>query len=331
MSVLVAERMRASASRVLDAWLLRTAEQRVRGYEPAQAALVRRLWDAAATRRLAARELADPRLAPAAIALARDAAMLYGAARRAADDARSASAELRTESAWAWVDDALAHGRLSTPPAGFDQARALLAASDPLAADGASRETLDDAREALEATLAWLAGEVEPRGVDELRRARALRIALACVVVAVAAWGAATWALRAPNLALGKPATASSRYPGSGPPEGVTNGEVEPTYAASTVKEKDPWIAVDLLESVRVSRVVVHPRGDGFLEDVLPAVLEVSNDGTQWTEVARRAETFSQSSPWAVPLGGRRARWVRVRTGGFGQVTLTEIEVRGRR
>ena len=86
MSVLVAERMRASASRVLDAWLLRTAEQRVRGYEPAQAALVRRLWDAAATRRLAARELADPRLAPAAIALARDAAMLYVAARRAADD-----------------------------------------------------------------------------------------------------------------------------------------------------------------------------------------------------------------------------------------------------
>ena len=41
MSVLVAERMWASASRVLDAWLLRTAEQRVRGYEPAQAALVR--------------------------------------------------------------------------------------------------------------------------------------------------------------------------------------------------------------------------------------------------------------------------------------------------
>jgi hypothetical protein len=56
-------------------------------------------------------------------------------------------------------------------------------------------------------------------------------------------------------------------------------------------------------------------------------VLEVSEDGDVYTEVAVRKSRFTHSSPWVERLGGKPGRWVRVRGRSGSYVALSEIEV----
>jgi hypothetical protein len=87
---------------------------------------------------------------------------------------------------------------------------------------------------------------------------------------------------------------------------------------------------VDLQASRGIKDIVIYNRGDGWFDEGLPFVLELSENGKDFTEVARRSETFSQDHPWTYTAPtGLHARYVRVRAPHVGYVALSEIEVHG--
>ena len=74
----------------------------------------------------------------------------------------------------------------------------------------------------------------------------------------------------------------------------------------------------------------MHNRVDGWFDDCLPLVVEVSRDGNKWDEVARRDRHFDANPPWVVEAGGRGARFVRLRVAHHGSLALSEVEVYGK-
>src|SRR5260370_26476660 len=87
---------------------------------------------------------------------------------------------------------------------------------------------------------------------------------------------------RDPLAARGKPATASSQYPGTPSATGATNGQIESSYGAHTNVEREPWIQVDLEKPYAVSEVRVYKRGDAYMDEGQPLVLEFSLDASTW-------------------------------------------------
>ena len=79
----------------------------------------------------------------------------------------------------------------------------------------------------------------------------------------------------------------------------------------------------------RISSIKVVPRGDGHLDELVPSVLEVSDNGTEFTEVSRRTDEYSQSKPWSLSAK-TKARFVRVRVLRQAVLALSELEVHGR-
>jgi hypothetical protein len=80
-----------------------------------------------------------------------------------------------------------------------------------------------------------------------------------------------------------------------------------------------------------LSKVIIYNRSDCcWGQNDLPAVLEVSEDGTTFTEVGRRVTPYSSADPWVVLLLGQRARIVRLRVDSnepYRELVLNEIEV----
>jgi hypothetical protein len=205
-----------------------------------------------------------------------------------------------------------------------------LSAADPLAFDVMSRDDVLAKFTAAETVLTWLYHQIDARSPKEIRFARIVRIAIvATLAVASLVWAGMSL-FSAPNVALHKPTASSSLWPGSGT-DGLTNGVNENGYAVATNYEPDPWIRVDLQDVYRISSIVVVPRGDGHADELVPAAVEISETGSDWSEVGRRSETYSQLLPWKVSVSGKRARYVRVRGLRQTVIALAEIEVRGRR
>lgn len=127
------------------------------------------------------------------------------------------------------------------------------------------------------------------------------------------------------NVARGTRVTASSRYPGTPDPSGLVNGVVEATYGAHTTKEREAWFLVDFgaVHSLRHIRVI--PRGDGYLNEIVPIMLETSEDGISFVTRDVRRTVFSQTSPWQIDIRVR-ARYMRLRTPGMGYLALAEVE-----
>jgi hypothetical protein len=157
--------------------------------------------------------------------------------------------------------------------------------------------------------------------------------------------GGLIWAVSrvgtAKNIAPGKPVQMSSRRPncpaGSGeggmPPSGAVDGNKAGSYDVCTNFEVHPWLMIDLQENRKLSKAIVYYRGDccqGAFD--LPAVLELSEDGTNFTEVGRRTTAYSNQDPWTVPLDGKRAKTVRLRVDSNEprELVLTEVEIYAR-
>ena len=113
-----------------------------------------------------------------------------------------------------------------------------------------------------------------------------------------------------PDLAAGKPWQASSFYPG------YTASGLKPTNPTEgaffcTGEDTSPWWSVDLKKSTSVGSVTVVNRGDCCIERAHPLVVELSNDGVTWHEVARRNESFRT---WWPRFKATKTRYLRLRS-----------------
>ena len=148
-----------------------------------------------------------------------------------------------------------------------------------------------------------------------------------------------TWFGVGGNLALGKPVTMSSTCKERPEhswlpvkPERLVDGKKWRPFDACTEPSKNPWVQVDLEEHARIDRVVVTGRRNCcWAYQDLPIVLELSNDGHSFSEVARRELPFSDREPWRVSLAGAEGRYLRLRSVSTepSELVLTEIEVFG--
>ncbi|HVU49735.1 MAG TPA: discoidin domain-containing protein [Polyangia bacterium] len=182
--------------------------------------------------------------------------------------------------------------------------------------------------EAVRDVVSWLASLVEARGLGELRVQRAVRVALAaCAGLVLLAWAISGLAGKK-NVAFHKPVTASSLYNASVTPGGLTDGVIEGAfYGIHTKVGGSQWVQVDLESVYAIDKIDIYNRGDGYFDEGLPFVLQLSEDGVTFTDIDRRTTTFTQTTPWVVNAGGRRARYVRVAGAPGKYVSLSELEV----
>jgi hypothetical protein len=313
--------------------LLEGEERAVRALSPAQHERVRSLVRAASARTLVAENLTDERQTVAALLLYREAVQLLVLAVLAKD-----REELNFEDADpAWIVSEFKalvdQGKVDTPPAEVEAALVFIGRQPPMAIDETALDVQVRTKESLEGAARWLRQRVDPRTVSEIRRARVIRTATAVVLGLLFLIWVVTRLLRPTDLALHRPVTASSRYPrdvAAADGSDLVNGVLEESYGFQTTKENSPWVMIDLQSSFMIKDVVIYNRGDGWFDEGLPFVLELSENGRDFTEVSRRAETFSQDHPWTYTApAGIHARYVRVRAPHPGYISLSEIEVHG--
>jgi hypothetical protein len=150
-------------------------------------------------------------------------------------------------------------------------------------------------------------------------------------LIALLLW-ASTKLVSPTNIALRKPVTVSSVHPAAtSPPAGLTDGVTSGSYGVHTNREDAPWVQVDLGEVYRINKVKIYNRGDGWFDDGLPMTLQFSENGTDFAEVDKRTTNFGQLIPWTFDAQKKTARFLRV-TGAKGTyVSLSELEVFGRK
>ena len=313
-----------------DAFMLRRSEAVVRGYAPAQQAMIRRLHAAAMTRIAWTDDTTDTRYAPAAVAIHRETVRFLISAVLLSQDATLDGAPLELGAGARRLEELVHAGALPALPEDYAEAMAILDTPDVLALDRLAPHKAADRRATVETLVHWLCGQIEARSLRGIRVARGLRLILAgAVVVGLTAWGLAV-ALAPENLALHKSVTMSSRHVGTPSPEGATDGKVVSPYQAHTAIEADPWIAVDLGVVRRISKVKIRNRTDGHASGALPLTLEFSANGNDYRVVDHRTEAFTSSDPWVFATRTESARFVRVHGHAGGYVVVTEIEVYGR-
>lgn len=323
--------------KVGEGLLLRRAEARARTYAPEQSELVRRYHAAAARRLLAARDLRDSDGVPAAGTLYREAGTL--AARAVLAGHAVAEVEsLEPKAVWQSLRQLVTDGALAHVPASdfdpggpLDQAAQLAESSDALELDDVAPITARDRLDAVDRALTLLLRDVEPRSVKQLARARVLRIAGLVLSVLALVGGGVAWALAPRNVARGKPVLAHSYWPGSPSADALVNGERESPWGSAASGVPDVWFRVDLQSPYRIDRVVVHNRKDQYAHTSTPLAVELSDDGENFTEVARFEGAAEEGQRWAYEGDGRTARYVRVKRIGGRGLALTEIEVFGQR
>lgn len=308
---------------IAEFFTLRRAERTVRAYAPAQSERVRRCVQAADKRLRAGRRVTDP---IAAAVLLREAVLQYLAAMEAA---RSAAAPEGTTAPLPPLPADPA--RPKADPSDDARVRAALASRDPLYLDALGSEDLERTRWALDRAGSMLRRSVESRTLVAVRGARWGRLA---AVVVLVLWGAIALArakLLPKNIALGKPVHPSSLA--ENPPGGreLVDGETGASFGFKTREEDSPNVVIDLEGIYWIDTIKVHNRVDGWFDDCLPLVLELSRDGNKWEELARRERHFDANPPWVVQAGGRGARYVRLRVARHSYLALSEVEVYGKR
>lgn len=200
---------------------------------------------------------------------------------------------------WAEYDRGM-HAKAARHAIDGGTADALLAFSPATVID-ATAEQASRARTFAERLITDLEGP--HRRFDRLIRQRWLGVVGLVVVTGVAGVGIRRLLL-GPDLAAGKPFRASSTYGGC-PADPACRG-----LLFHTEFESNPWVEFDLQSARRIHRVEIANRGDCCAERAMPVVIEISNDGKAWTEVARRETEFAS---WVADFSSTVARYVRVR------------------
>jgi FkbM family methyltransferase len=132
-----------------------------------------------------------------------------------------------------------------------------------------------------------------------------------------------------PNLALHKPASQSSFYPGecNGSAQGAVNGIITDAFGFHTQLEVNPWWQVDL-QSVHVIREIrIYNRCDVCRERSRNLVVLLSRDGSDWTMVHDQGGKIFGSVPLRVFPDGMEARFLRIQLNGREYLHLAQVEV----
>jgi hypothetical protein len=209
---------------------------------------------------------------------------------------------------------------------------ALVRSRDPLEAERSEPETTAKLVRTAHNVVARLNQLVEPRSLSEVRFQRTLRVGTVSLVLAGALVIAGAMLLGRDNIALHCPVTTSGLHPTAAAPlGGLTDGVTSGSFGVHTSLSENPWVQVDLTAVYRLDRVKVYNRGDGWFDDGLPMVLQVSENGKDFVDVETRSGNFGQLLPWSVKGRGRKARYVRVKGARGTYVALSEIEVFGRK
>lgn len=127
------------------------------------------------------------------------------------------------------------------------------------------------------------------------------------------------------DLAAGKAWTTSSQYDTgcASPEQECGSGKA---YFFHTQEERQPWVQFDLGRTERVSKVRVTNRDDCCAERAVPLVIEVSGDGENWKEVARRKDTFEE---WTARFSTVSARYVRLKVTRRAMFHLKQVRIFG--
>jgi hypothetical protein len=167
------------------------------------------------------------------------------------------------------------------------------------------------------------------RRVTRVLFQRSLRIGLVVLGLGVALFTTVTAvqrAIRGPDLALGKSWRASSKSFDCKPAE-MNCGGAHTAIFLHTLEEDQPWVAIDLGKRTKFSRVEVENREDCCQDRAVPLVVETSDDGNQFQEVARTTEVFGD---WSATFPPVTARYVRLRVDRRSYLHLVRVRVRAR-
>lgn len=143
-------------------------------------------------------------------------------------------------------------------------------------------------------------------------------------VIVIMSLSARDWLEQRRDLARGKPWTSSSVYPVGGCRSPLQICEESPYFFFHTLEEENAWVSIDLGEPRVFTAIRVVNRRDCCWERALPLIVEVSDDGKTWREIARRTEEFRS---WLAKLSPVRARWVRLRTPQRTTLHLAEVRI----
>jgi hypothetical protein len=306
---------------------LERAERTASSYTSDQRARVVSLNRAASDRVLAARSAISPL---ASCVLFRDAVSMLARARAAARDARLDYPDLALLSGAADVLDVQRH------PSGEELADAdlvceALATDDPLYLDRLERHALARLRVALGRAAHVLRRHIEVRSREQIRASRFQRCAALAALVPAVIWLGVRWRFMPENVAAGKPVHASSRHPDTPDGHELVDGRRRFVFTVHTNTEDSPHVDIDLLGDFTVDRIAVYNRSDGWWDDCLPLVVELSRDGATYSEIGRREEHFGFAVPWTIEASGRVARIVRLRVARQSYLALGGVEVFGKK
>jgi hypothetical protein len=316
-------------SSVIEFFSLSGAERTVRAYGARQYARVHACSAAAERRLLAGRRVVQA--VPAAVLL-REAVANYlvaGEIARNADADESAFSPEQLASALPGM--AFDPARPPADPTDDALVRSALRATERLYFDHLSLEHAERTRWALDRAAQMLRGKTEARSISNIRGTRWGRMAAIAIVLSYAAVQGVQAALVPPNIALHKPVTPSSvaYVPAEG--QELVDGDTGTSFAVHTQVEESPHVVIDLLDTYRIRRIKVHNRVDGWFDDSLPLVVELSLDGRTYSELARRESHFDGNPPWVIDANGEAGRFVRLRVARRSYLALSEVEVFGRR
>jgi hypothetical protein len=197
----------------------------------------------------------------------------------------------------------------------------------------AAIEKLGGEREAFAETVHDLVMRLaEPLEMEANRLGRALfsrwaRVLLTLVIVG----GALFWTgnkiaskFAKPNIALHHPVTVSSQFPGQGTDHSLLVDGDHDNLGFHTNIDPQSWVVIDLGEVKKFDKIVVYNRADGFEERAVPLKIEVSNDNTNWKQIAERKETFDK---WTAKRLNAEGRYVRLKNTPPNYFHLAEVEI----
>lgn len=311
---------------IREAFTLRDAERAIVAYAPLQHARIRAHVLGGQRRERAGRRAID---AVAAALLLREALQhyLWAAHLVREPDARLDGVDLVATMPPLPRDPA----RPRADPSDDERVREALAVHDPLYFDALSAEDCERARWALDRAASQARRRVEARTLTNVRATRWARFAAVLLVIGYAAYAIARVALMPKDIALGKPVHPSSRKGGAPDGHELVDGDIGTSVGVHTNTEDSPNVVIDLQGAYWIDQVKVYNRVDGWFDDCLPLVVELSVDGTKWEEIGRREEHFGTDPPWIVDAGGHKAKQVRVRVDRRSYLALSEVEVFGKK